>query len=291
MSQETTLPAPGIYENIPEEEYRAWPAWSYSILSEVQNQDSCLAKAKYAIEHGRDKTAAMEEGSLFHTALLQPEILKSKYQILPEDMKVRRGKKWDELKQENPGVSFLTQHEYDGMFQDIMRMSAAVKENVFVKNIMRDAKFEVSAIANLSFIGPTGEELTIPLKCRCDILNENRRIIADPKKTTSALPRKFTNKAWEFGYYIQAALYTDIISQLKGEDYEFLFIVCEENPPYIVEVYNGHNTSEYAGQYLDIGRKSYQCAIAILIEAKETGIWPSYGMGEILDMEIPKWVN
>ena len=286
-------PEPGIYPGVPNREYRSWNAPSYSLLSKVASRDYSMAHVKGMMERGSKSTAAMRAGSVFHAALLSPEELDN-WRLLPEGLKVRRGKKWDELREANPEVNWMTPKEHEDTFGSVAGMVGAVLANATCAKILHGAQCEVSVVADLTFRGPMGD-MTVRVKSRLDVWNERARIIADPKKALSAEPNTFGRNAWNFGYYIQSALYTDVIASVTGlDDILFYFIVVEEQPPHVVSIFDGHDTTQAGGEYMHYGRVAYQNAIVELMDCVESGIWPAYYQdagSEIMDMVLPGWAG
>ena len=67
-------------------------------------------------------------------------------------------------------------------------------------------------------------------------------------------------------------------------------------PPYVVTIYNGHNTTEMDGHYLMIGRNAYQQYLERLTECRRTGIWRGYFNPDnpdrrVLDIYLPAWAG
>jgi len=86
------------------------------------------------------------------------------------------------------------------------------------------------------------------------------------------------------------------MEQLLGKELGFLFVVCRTSPPYPVTVYDGHNTTEMAGQFRDIGRRSYQIYLERLAECVRDNKWRGYyspvdPTDTILDIELPSWAG
>jgi hypothetical protein len=75
-------PAPGIYPNVPADEYRKWRAWNWSTL---KNARRCMEHVQYAYENPDDADRAEHfvDGDLFHKYLLQPVLVEAEYALRP----------------------------------------------------------------------------------------------------------------------------------------------------------------------------------------------------------------
>jgi len=295
-------PGPGIYEDIPDAEYRAWDYPSYSTLALFRDPDNSELDVKYAIEHPREPTDEMGLGLLVEQALDDPKSLGAGVKQLPPEIKVRRGAAWQEFQRANPDIEWLPPSEYVKHMERIVmaaEMAVSVHNHPKFGVLIGDSKRQVSFVADLTFPGADGQEVTHRVKGRADYLNREKGIITDLKTTGFGSPRRVGANFWTFAYDVQTALYTDALSALLGQEIAFYFVVARTCKPYIVTVYNGHNTTEMAGGLLGIGRRAYQTYLEQLAECRRTGVWRGYyqeaamdGAGNyslILDVELPGW--
>ena len=81
---------PGVYFHVPEKQYRAWPAWNWSVLSHARK---CMEAVKYAWDHDtegagsddeEDEPKHLTEGRLFHLALFNPGQLPDEFAFKPK---------------------------------------------------------------------------------------------------------------------------------------------------------------------------------------------------------------
>ena len=63
------------------------------------------------------------------------------------------------------------------------------------------------------------------------------KIIIDAKFMAEGSPDKFRRDVFKYRYDIQAAWYIDGMKEITGEDYDFMFLVCEKNWPWNVQLY------------------------------------------------------
>lgn len=96
-------------------------------------------------------------------------------------------------------------------------------------------------------------------------------------KTTARTVDQFDRQASQFGYDLQAAMYMRVALEL-GEKCEWLFLVQETVEPYPVQIFKP------TGEFLEVGRRKFQEALAIWRNCMETGNWHGYNKNvQLLD--------
>lgn len=106
----------------------------------------------------------------------------------------------------------------------------------------------------------------------------------DLKSTGDSRERKFTSIAYDKGYHVQAAYYSDGAKAITGVEHEFYFAVVEADPPHGVILYQ-------AGQdMLTEGREWVQTALTIYRKCMETGSWPAYTT-DVQVLGLPGWAK
>jgi hypothetical protein len=189
---------PGIYHNIPFEDYRRWPAVNQSTLKEMTRSP---AHARAAMDRPRKATPAMLLGSAVDCLVFEGDSV---------------------FRRRFSGV--LSGKDIDaahGIKASLLRCRAA-------DDFLIHESFQVSAVAELE---------GALVKARPDIVCEPPAL-ADLKTTKDASPDAFAATAYRLKYHWQAALYLDVMTAASGETYdEFYFIVVERDPPHRVEVY------------------------------------------------------
>ena len=152
----------------------------------------------------RPESKALLEGRYFHTAILEPDKLKS-FKIV--EASTRNTKAYKEI---SNGELCLLKHEVD----QIELMTDKVLANDMCRDLIRgiNVEYERPGITELE-----GEMW----KGKADIVNHDEKLIID-LKTTADLS-KFKWSASKYNYDSQAYIY----SKLFG--YEFLFIAIDKN--------------------------------------------------------------
>ena len=167
----------------------------------LSNSDiSILLKNPKMLREPKPKTSAMVVGGYFHTAILEPDKLKS-FKII--ESSTRNTKKYKEMSE---GEICLLQHEVD----KIELMQEAVMDNSICRGLIQ-GDFEVPAVTELF-----GNKW----KGKADIINHDEKLVID-LKTTSDID-KFRWSASKFNYDSQAYIYSNLFG------YEMLFMVIDK---------------------------------------------------------------
>ena len=167
---------------------------------------STLLKDPAKLRENRPSTPAFLVGGYFHTAILEPEKLKS-FRIV--EASTRNTKIYKEL---SGGEMCLLQSEVD----KIELMTQAMMDNDIcrdlIKPLLGDVIYEEPAIIEL---------FGNMWKGKADIINHEEKLVIDLKTTNDI--DKFRWSASKYNYDSQAYIY----SKLFG--YEMLFIVIDKN--------------------------------------------------------------
>ena len=154
-------------------------------------------------EPGKESSAFLV-GKYFHTAILEPDKLKS-FKII--ESTTRNTKAYKEI---SGGELCLLKHEVD----KIEAMTDVVMQNKVCSDLIRGAEVEYEKPAVTELFGNKW-------KGKADIINHDDGVIVDLKTTADI--NKFKSSAYRYNYDSQAYIY----SKLFG--YEFIFIVIDKN--------------------------------------------------------------
>ncbi len=192
-----------------------------------QSVNHWLSKSDYP------ETKALMLGSLGHTMILEMNKLTERYLVMPKvDARTKAGKEQKMLAEEqanNEGKILISQDDFTqalGWRDNIQ--NDPVTSNVFIKNRGQN---EVSGF----FKHPEFDDIKGAF--RVDKLLEQEKIAIDLKIMQSAHPYAFMSSVRKFGYHIQAAWYLDGLKAITGDDYDFIFVVCEKSNPHNVQPY------------------------------------------------------
>ena len=171
----------------------------------LSNSDiATLFSNPLALGEPSKQSSAFLVGKYFHTAILEPDKLKS-FKIIKSS--TRNTKVYKEL---SGGELCLLEHEVD----KIEAMTDVIMQNTVCKNLIRGANVEYEQPGVTELFGNKW-------KGKADIVNHDDKVIVD-LKTTSDI-NKFKSSAYRYNYDSQAYIY----QQLFG--YEFIFIVIDKN--------------------------------------------------------------
>ena len=175
----------------------------------LSNSDiSILLKNPKLLREDKPKTTAMVIGGYFHTAILEPNKLKS-FKII--ESSTRNTKKYKEI---SDGEICLLQHEVD----KIELMTEAMMDNKICRSLIRGS---TNSGINVEYEIPGITELfSNKWKGKADVINHEEKLVID-LKTTSDID-KFRWSASKFNYDSQAYIYSNLFG------YEMLIIVIDK---------------------------------------------------------------
>ncbi len=242
------------------------------------------AHFKYAVEHPVEQTPAMAFGSAVHMAVLEPKRFAKEYVVADFDARTKEGKA---LKQQylDEGKILLTKEQGD----QISAIVAAIKKHPYAKRLLQ-GKHEQ---AHFWTDPETGEKC----KCKTDCETEINGIhyVVDLKTCASAEMDEFVRDAIKFGYFFQAAMYTDGIKCETGKDSTFVFVAVEKDPPHAVNVLVCNEDVICIGMNGDKNGKvpGYRSLIGLYHECRTKNQWPGYeGFdGSINNIDLPNWLK
>jgi len=263
---------PGIYFNMPNEDYHSGPGISKSGLWTIQNQ----SPAHYKFGQ-REPSKVFDFGEACHLAILQPNEFETKVIRGPED---RRGNKWKDLVaacdikgSDMFGKLLLTSGDYD----EVLAIRDVVHADSWLNSIITGGKPMIEASGYI-IDKPTGELRRV----RPDFYREDLSLILDVKSSQSAHPDAFARSVVNYGYHAQEAYYTDAWSDLGKPVEGFAFLAFEKKPPYAFAVY------ELPPSIVEEGRALMRQALDTYHDCRKSGVWPSYGEG-VQELSFKRW--
>ena len=235
-----------------------------------------------------EETKDLAFGRAFHCATLEPDVFAATYVVLPPgappvptarqraarapSIESRRAIDWwDMFNAEHRGRTVITAADDDrvqGMGESIRNHSRAVA------GLLVGGRRE----ATLRWVD---EETGLECKARLDNL-EPSEFGLDLKKTRDASPEAFARSIASYQYDQQAAHYCAgaraVFSALK----HFIFLACEDYPPYVCQPYFLDPMAEERGMNLRRRRMRVQA------ECLRTGVWPGYSQ-RIEQISLPSY--
>jgi len=182
--------------------------------------------------HQQISTDGLRMGSAAHTTLLEFNKFSSRYLVMPKvDCRTKIGKEQKALAETQATKEnkiLLDQAEWT----QILNWREKITDDVFVSDLFTKnlGENEISGFFSHPVVGVDG--------CfRCDKLLRDKKLCIDLKFMLSAHPFAFASAVKKYRYDIQASWYLDGLKAITGENYDFLFVVCEKVRPWNVQTY------------------------------------------------------
>lgn len=281
-------PKPGIYENVPYEEYDRWNAFRKSLVPSALRSGAHL---EHFIHKGK-KSASMNFGSLLDCLLLEPNAFADRFVIQPStyETEVTRGrgsakttetviKPWNANSHTCQAIAREIlesgkQVVTTGDYEKATRCRDAMLSNETIRNSVRHSKTQVSVVWN-------EPETGVLCKGRFDLIG---RCIDDVKTSVDASPDEFPRLAGRFLYHVQAAAYSDAWEILTGKRLPFRLFVVETGDDLFVPAIYGYEHEDT----LLAGRLMFKRACQKILDYETFGF---RGYSEFEEpLEAPGWM-
>jgi len=141
------------------------------------------------------------------------------------------------------------------------------------KKALKESEFAIEDLQEegVSEMSYFWQENGIWCRTRSDWVNNQRNLIIDFKTTGMlAHPGTFGKRIADGGYDIQDALYRLGVKEVDGKDARFVFLVQEDDPPFLCSLIS------LTPQFQAMGEEKVRCGIALWKHCMETGEWPGY---------------
>lgn len=256
------------------EQYHSGPGISKSGLARI-------LRSPLHYQTPTKETPAMERGTGFHTAVLEPDRFKDEYVILPENcrpgsgtgMKGRKERFLAEAEVKNQTI--IKQEDMD----KVKGMASMVHQHQRAIDLLSDGVAELSGY----FYDP--DDHNVLIKIRPDWINKSTRIIVELKSTTDSRLGAFVKKAYDLDYHMSAWLTLYVTTQITGIQHDqYYFIVVESSEPYGVNVFKASD------QMLQEGSIDCQRALEIYSQCLKVNVWPQY-RDDLEEVGLPRWVE
>jgi exodeoxyribonuclease VIII len=280
---EATKPIPRantILLDLPFDDYLKLDGVSQSGL---KNLDKCPKYYQYEKDN-HSETTAMEFGSALHSFVLERKNFEDEYFIADEDIKVKRGKKWDAAVDfaESRNIKVLLNKDYLA----ICEMEKSLSSNLFFAKTNKADK-EASIFWNDNDTG-------VNCKGRIDGIikpqnKDDALILFDLKTTRDCGKHEFRKQFFNLKYYLQAAFYMDGYKEITGiTPSYFVIFAIEKKEPFLTANYSIH----YDSPVIEAGRKEYKKLLNKYGECVKNN---NFDVGLENDLDIievmPAWYN
>ena len=249
--------------NINNEDYHADPALGSSRARNLLG--SCPLKVKHAMGQPSPSTPALRNGSLVHTATLEPALVDVEFGCKPTEIdgNSSRTKAYKdamaEMEEAEPNKRWLPESDYNMC----MEVAASARQHPL---LMETLYHPASKVEHTGFFEVDGT----PCKVRPDLYNSDTGMVLDLKTTLDASEKGFAKSVRQFGYAFQAAFYMTGLRAMGERPKQFVFLVVEKSEPYA--------TACYALDNNDIEKEIPRVLEAIRLYGKclATDVWPGY---------------
>ncbi len=286
----------GVHRDILPGRYHAirWAA-SASQLRELHVKTP--AHLWHRLQNPKPPTWEMVLGTLVHHRILEPSKPSPAISIIPETYPIpedattvkKGGARAGDLVEWNPRTKYCREwvatQEAAGFIvvdrsdlDEIEQASERVLANREARELLEGADAEVTLFwRHEHATGP------FPCKARLDLVPQGPDM-GDLKTCTDASPDGFQRHAWDMGYHLQAAFYSDAWDRLGDRMFTGFKFIAYERTIGLVKV---HRMTD---ALLQAGREAYQSALDTYIRCVRANQWPGY-TDEAAEWDLPKWIR
>ena len=153
-------------------------------------------KYKYVTQYGSQESNALDAGSLFHWAILEPDVFEKQIFV---DVQSKNTKAYKLAKEEHGKVFTMKEK------RDAERLADAFLRNEHALQLITDCEFEVPEIGYIT--ARSGEKY--PFRGKADVLDSYR--IVDLKSTSDL--KAFPYSSRKYGYMCQVYIYCELFNK------------------------------------------------------------------------------
>jgi len=251
--------------------------------SDLWKLEDSPEKFKWFLEHPEEPGPALIFGSACHKMVLEPQDFLSEYAVAPNvDKRTKEGKEaWARFTEENEGKTVISSDQ----FITLTEMREALQKYPLAKKLMYG-----NGETETPFFWTdreTGEKCKVKLDRLIRI--KRRFAVIDYKTTVSANTEKFNRSVFNYGYTLQAAMYTEAVMKTKRLKYRpaFIFVVQEKTAPYSV------NIIQVSPEVMEYGLKQFRTLMDKYHTCKLLDEWNGYLPvgGGMNYTDLPGWVG
>jgi hypothetical protein len=234
----------------------------------------------------QEESNAMNEGTAFHCAVLQPEKFKTDYFIFDDSRIIeeigggnpRATNKYKEWKNSLPTTDkIIISKELADNFNTARDK---VMADPFIKYLLKNAVLEQKFTFLKDVMGDKIEVSLIP-----DAVNVDKKVIIDLKTCQSAKPIRFRNDAAKYDYHLQAGIYIEGCCDKYGgtpEEWDYYIIAVELNEPHLYMTYQADS------EFVSAGRMEFDVLMMLWKDCTEKGFNRGYQVFTKTDEQHPE---
>lgn len=267
------IPEPGIYPNVPLEEYLAWDACSHSRLEDLRRS---AAYCRHRIdEPDEESTPAQLAGQALHCAALEPERFAQRYRLRPPGD--GRTKAVREAREALAAQGFVPLSEETYLACEEARARLLAHPTLGDALRRTDARVELSCVADVTI---SGEPLRV--KVRFDWVSRRIATAIDLKFVVDATPDGFSRAIYSYGWHRQAALYRLVGDRLAIPVEIFYFGAVMKDPPYELGCY------QLEEEAVALGTEEVWQLLSRYAHCERINHWPGFPE-DVMPIGLPPW--
>jgi hypothetical protein len=262
-----------LVRELSNEDYHGASKWySSSQLKEALIDIETFYRLYVTKELSKESTTAMDIGTYYHTAILEPEKLKEECVVWDG---VRRGKAWVDFLDINKGKTIITSKEVD----KANNLIDATRKDSETMRLLNAGEAELSCFAELE---------GLKIRVRADWIDVERGFIMDLKSTSGNAKnfQKAQKTIENYHYDLSAALYLDAFNQ----------VLAKEKKPLLTDFYWAFASKDACNaqvfkaseKMIELGRLKYKRALNNIKKSSASG-WnfPS----TIIEVAPPRYIE
>lgn len=267
--------APGMHRGIaPATYYEKIPGIVSKSLLDLVHRSPMHARA--FLDGGfEEESPALDFGSAFHMAALEPDAYVRTYVVAPDfgDLRTKAAKATREAwRKENVGKREIDADDA----KTIEAMVAALRAHAGAAALLDEGDAELT-------VRWRDGESGLEAKARLDFFSEEMALVIDLKTTEDASAAAFARSCARYRYHVQSGLYLDGVRAAGGpSELRFVFIAIEKRAPHAVALY------ELDEDALRKGRFEAREDIATLAQCLEADDWPGFP-DHVQTISLPAW--
>lgn len=253
----TEPPVPGVYPDMPNEEYHACAGMSKTKLDMFARDPSGLAWMD-ACPVDEEKLKTLDFGDAMHAICLEPERLKTDFVVMPElNLRTNAGKAEKKaFEEEHKEHVILTSDEH----KKLSLMFESVMAHPYARKLI-----ENPGVSEQSYFWED-KETGLLCKCRPDRNITGTPLLMDVKSIDYI--RKFRFSIEDYRYYVQPPFYLDGVNTHGEEKTTFVFLVIQKS----IELGRYPVRCEVLpDEVVEYGRQEYRQNLREYAEAKASG--------------------
>ncbi len=221
-----------------------------------------------------EESDSLKLGTAVHMAILEPEKFAATH-VVTDIRRDARTKKWQEYEYEQLalGKTILIQSEH----ARIIAIRESVLSNSKAAQYLSGGQPEVALQWTLG-----SGEISFKCKGRADYIGD---AIVDLKSTQCSSPRAFARSAYKYGYFGQAAWYSDGLFLSTGKRKPFVIVAVESAAPHLVTVFRVPDA------LIAFGREQYLSLLGKLDYCQRNNWWGGYTEQDEVDLTLPDYME